>query len=228
MKSPPINKPETNHYSTKILDRRWLSEKVFEIELARPASFHFTPGQRIRFIHEIIERDYSLITTPYDSILALCLYNVQGGKFSPILASAKIGTRFYFTGPHGHFTFRPSAQPAVFIATGNGIAPFLSIGRSGVVSFTMLHGVRTPVDLYYEQFFRAIARLYVPCLSAGPTKAPLPPDAFCGRVTGYLEEHLPLGTYDFYLCGCQEMIRDVTFLVDERFPGSLVYTEIFY
>jgi NAD(P)H-flavin reductase len=49
-----------------------------------------------------------------------------------------------------------------------------------------------------------------------------------GRVSDYLEAHLPDGAYDFYLCGRQDMIRDVTLLVDEKFPGSLVYAETFY
>jgi len=52
--------------------------------------------------------------------------------------------------------------------------------------------------------------------------------AFAGRVTGYLADHLTSGTYDFYLCGNGEMIRDVILLVDQQFPKSLVYTETFY
>jgi benzoate/toluate 1,2-dioxygenase reductase subunit len=51
---------------------------------------------------------------------------------------------------------------------------------------------------------------------------------FYGRVTEYLEKQLSLDSYDFYLCGRQEMIRDVTAVVDERFPKSLIYTEVFF
>ncbi len=35
-------------------------------------------------------------------------------------------------------------------------------------------------------------------------------------------------SYDLYLCGRQEMIRDATLMADERFPGSLVFSEFFY
>lgn len=228
MKPPSPDKTGANGYSTELLDRRWLTGKVFEIELTKPTWFQFAAGQRIRFLHKTIQRDYSLISTPTDSTLVLCLFNVQGGQLSPLLASANIGTRFSFTGPHGYFTYRPSERQAVFVATGNGIAPFLSMGRSGITGFTLLHGVRTSKDLYYEKFFRHTARLYVPCLSPTPNQT-VPIDyAFHGRVTSYLEEKFPSGAYDFYLCGRQEMTRDVTLLVDERFPGSLVYTETFY
>jgi benzoate/toluate 1,2-dioxygenase reductase subunit len=56
-------------------------------------------------------------------------------------------------------------------------------------------------------------------------------DALAGIGRGhikFLEKNLIPGRYDFYLCGRREMIRDVTFLVDEKFPGALVFTETFY
>lgn len=215
-------------YSTTLLARRWLTEKVFEIELTRPSSFQFTPGQRIRFCHETVERDYSLLTTPADPTLALCVFHVEKGQFSPILAEAEIGATFTFTGPYGYFTYRPSQRGAVFVATGTGIAPFLAMGHSGVTQFTLLHGVRTASDLHYQDFFRRTARLYVPCLSASPDHVGALENGFDGRVTQYLQEYLPLATYDFYLCGRQEMIGEVTLLVDKKFPGSLVYTETFF
>jgi ferredoxin-NADP reductase len=228
MMSPSAARHDAKVYSPKLLARRWLTEKVFEIELTRPSSFQFTPGQRIRFYHETMQRDYSLLTTPSDSTLGLCLFNVEKGQFSPVFAAAEIGTKFSFTGPYGYFTYRPSERPAVFVATGTGIAPFLSISRSGVTEFTLLHGVRTASDLHYQAFFRRTARSYVPCLSASPDQVGTVENGFDGRVTRYLKEYLPLSTYDFYLCGRQEMIRDVTLLVDETFPGSLVYTETFF
>lgn len=215
-------------YLTELLDRRWHTERVFEIELTRPESFQFSPGQRIRFIHDLVDRDYSLISTPTDATLALCVFKVESGLFSPTLASAQKGTIFPFTGPHGYFTYLPSSRPAIFVATGNGIAPFLSILRSGTTGITLLHGVRTSTDLYYQEFLRSTAGLYVPCLSTGPGPKLEPSDSFFGKVTDYLSEQLSPGTYDFYLCGRQEMIRDVTLLVDEKFPGSLVYAETFF
>jgi hypothetical protein len=55
-----------------------------------------------------------------------------------------------------------------------------------------------------------------------------PEGFYYGRVTDYLYNNLAPGRYDFYLCGRREMIRDVTICVDEIFPDSLVFTEIFY
>jgi ferredoxin-NADP reductase len=222
------NKTSIKVYTSELLKRRWLSGETFEIELTRPPSFEFVPGQRIRLIHADIERDYSLITTPADSTLTLCIRHVQGGGLSSMLASNAIGTHLKFSGPQGYFTFKASPRPKVFVATGTGIAPFVSMASSGVTGFTLLHGVRMSAELYYCSLFQNAAQLYVSCLSGISTKSSVPGKKFFGRVTTYLERHLTPSSYDFYLCGREEMIRDVTLLVDERFPESFVYTEIFF
>jgi len=113
----------------------------------------------------------------------------------------------------------------VFVATGTGIAPFVSMGLSGCNGFTLLHGIRNPDERYYADVFERTAGIYVPCIS-GPG-SPVP-GAFPGRVTGYVAEDLPAGEYDFYLCGRTEMIRDVTRIVDRRFPASRVFIELFF
>jgi ferredoxin-NADP reductase len=113
----------------------------------------------------------------------------------------------------------------VFVATGTGIAPFCSMAGSGVNGFILLHGVATPEELYYRAFLQPQAAGYQPCLSES---RPAAAGHFAGRVTDYLATQLPRRIYDFYLCGRRDMVRDATFVVDERFEGSLVYSEIFY
>ena len=98
------------------------------------------------------------------------------------------------------------------------------MAHAGVKTFILLHGVADPEDLFYEELFRSAARRYVPCLS----KSNKAKSCFQGRVTEYIKNELPRKAYDFYLCGRGEMVRDVTLLVDDLFPDSLVYSEIFY
>lgn len=211
-------------YLTQLIDRRWLSENAFEITFSRPEKFGFQAGQHIRFGHDGLYRDYSLISSSSEESLALCVRRL--GKFSSVLAEAEIGSAFEFSGPHGYFAFQPSAHPAVWIATGTGIAPFVSMARSGIKSFMLLHGVRSPADLYYETLMRSSASLYLPCLSQVSDSAPA--DAYFGRVTGYIRDYLTADKkYEFYLCGHREMIRDMTALIDEHFPTSRMYYEIF-
>jgi NAD(P)H-flavin reductase len=211
-------------YATEIITHRWLSKKTFEIKLHRPEAFNFKPGQRISLKHETVERDYSLASSPDEPDLTLCIRYVAGGLLSQLLGDAQSGTQLYFYGPHGYFTFKPSGRPAVLVASGTGIAPFRSMVRSGVTPEFILHGVETSEDLYYAEELQPAAGSYVPCLSqSGKSQT-----HFNGRVTDYLQRHLPSDNYDFYLCGGREMIRDVTLLVDELFEGSLIYSESFY
>ena len=175
-----------------------------------------------------LERDYSIASGPEDTPLALLIRHVPGGALTPFLASLPPGADIDFSGPRGHFAFRPSDRLAVFVATGTGIGPFAAMVRSGVRDFLLLHGVREPEDVCYEDLFQSAAREVVHCLTGQGSGQSPRPVAFPGRVTAYLETNLAQGAYDFYLCGREEMIRDVTLLVDEAFPGSRVYAEIFF
>jgi ferredoxin-NADP reductase len=222
--------PKTAHTvrTTELLNRHWLSKNAFEIELTRPKSFEFAAGQTVCFRHDSIQRYYSLLSAPDDPILRICVQRVPNGHFSVILADARIGSRLKFTGPHGYFTFKPSPRDPVFVATGTGIAPFVSFARSGIKDFILFHEAASAEELYYQSYLTKIKSTYHPCLPSFPAAATRPPGMFQGHVAACIKAHLPRGTYDFYLCGHEEMIRNVTLLVDERYARSYVYTEVFF
>ena len=207
--------------TVELLQRRWLTKNAFEIELTRPPSLEFKPGQTVRFIHESMERYYSLLSTPDDPTLVLCVYYVPRGSFSPVLADAEIGTHFNVTGPHGYFTFNRSERAPVFVATGTGIAPFVSMGRSGVTDFIILHEVEFTADLYYQDLLRKIASNYVPCLLGASTADPSPPGTFQGNAAGFIKKNLPPASYDFYLCGEREMTQIGRASCRERVYGTV-------
>ena len=227
MSGPLQESKSAGPYETQLLSRSWLTEDAFELRFSRPPLFQFAPGQRVRFVQNQVERDYTPASSPLDEVIDFLVRRVKEGMFSSALASAREGDIFRFTGPHGYFRFYPSERPSVFVATGTGVAPFVSMAKAGVKDFILLHGVRRFLDLYYEPLFRKTARLYVPCISTVRDPGEGAAGGFAGRVTEYLEGHLPSGAYDFYLCGRGEMIRDAIHLVDQKFPDSLVYTEPF-
>jgi benzoate/toluate 1,2-dioxygenase reductase subunit len=213
-------------YEAALISRKWVSEKTLELKFSRPADFSFSPGQRIRISHERGRRDYSLISAQNDPHLGLLVRIVEGGLLSTVLAAADVGTPLLFTGPYGYFVWLRSERTAVFVATGTGVAPFISMAKSEVRGFILIHGVRKREELYERSLLREAAATYVPCLSIPETSVGA--GIFQGRVTAYLHARLSPGIYDFYLCGRQDMIREVTVIVDERFCGSSVYTEAFY
>ncbi len=212
-------------FETRIVARRRLSTAAFELELARPEGFAFIAGQRVRLHFAGVERDYSIVSPPAEAGLKLCVRRVAGGRVSPALLRAPAGSPLRFSGPHGYFTFKPSPHRAVFIATGVGIAPFCAMAADGVSGFTLLHGVESPEALLYQELLRPRAECYVACVSGASTAGA---GHFTGRVTDFIKRRLAAGTYDFYACGRQEMVRDATMVIDERFAGSRVYSEVFY
>jgi len=224
----PFSDNATTRFTAELLSRRWLSDHVFEIELARPASLEFTAGQTIAFLYESIKRYYSLVSGPTESTLTLCVQRVKDGIFSNILASAEIGSRFQLTGPHGYFTFKTVQRKPVFVASGTGIAPFVSMARAGVTDFTLFHEVEVERELFYQSELRDAASEYHACLAEVSEDKMSFADLFCGKAADCLKKNLTKASYDFYLCGSEETIRAVTLLADENYPGSLIYTEVFY
>ncbi len=114
------------------------------------------------------------------------------------------------------------------MATGTGIAPFVSMARSGVTNFVLLHEANSSKELYYNSYFREITSNYFACLTEATKSEVSLLYAYQGEILACLQKNLLPKSYDFYLCGHRKMIRDVTLLVDEVYPGSCVYREVFF
>ena len=214
-------------FSASLVDRHWLAPGILELRLTRPEGVDFIPGQFLRFTMDGYERDYTMVSTPDAETIDFCIAVVDGGRFARDVQKAYIGAPFQLTGPHGHFVFQVSVNPAVFVATGTGVAPFVAFFRSGVDAGLLLHGVGTPDRLIYRDILQFGLRGYVPCISRPFEKMDRPDNAFAGRVTHYLEQQLKPGTYDFYLCGRGHMIRDATGIIDQRFGDSRIFIEAY-
>jgi benzoate/toluate 1,2-dioxygenase reductase subunit len=219
---------EPTPYAVPLIGRTWLTEHTFEIRFQRPDGFTFQPGQKIKLMLGPTYRTYSLINAPGDDALAICVRHIAQGQISPQLAGAPLGRIFHLSPAFGFFLFQPFRNPAVFIATGTGIAPFVAFAQAGVRDFHLLHGVRRAAELYYHELLAGCARSFIPCLSLAPSSHPQWPQAFAGRVTACLETRLAPGDYDFYLCGRGEMVRDAMRIIDRRFAASRVFTETFF
>ena len=205
-----------------------LAEHTYEIRLQRPDGFGFLPGQKIGVVHKGNYRDYSLTGSIRDRHLSLCVRRIPGGRLSPVLADARTGDTFQITPAFGFFLFQTSERIAVFVATGTGIAPFVAFVRAGASGYYLLHGVRSANELYYRQLLAPAAKCYRPCLTGDQKDLCRSQDFFGGRVTRFLEQQLPQGAYDFYLCGRGEMLRDAMGIIDRRFAGARVFSELFF
>ncbi|MDJ0781622.1 MAG: FAD-binding oxidoreductase [Desulfosarcinaceae bacterium] len=207
---------------------RRLRADYYLLRFKRPTRFSFTPGQYIRFHHQGVVRDYTLINAPDDTHLEICLRHLPEGRFTPALVGATAGQTFDVEGPLGYFRFQSDPATAVFVATGSGIAPFVAYVRAGVRGFTLLHGAATAAALLFGEEMRSAAADYQTCLSKSSSgDATQPGETSTGRVTDLLRSMPPRHCH-FYLCGSAAMIGDALNIIDDRFEGATVFTERFY
>ncbi len=215
-------------YSLAIKNHRWLSDSVVEVSFQRPAEMSFVAGQKVMVGKNGTTREYSLVSSPSDEELAVCVRHIHGGEFSTLLAQSQPGDVFEMSRPYGFFTYQSSERLAVFVATGTGVAPFVSYAKSGIENFTLLHGVPSASELYYNKIFLGTACEYIGCFSQGEGGEALSGEVFHGCVTSYLQNRFTPGVYDFYLCGSGAMVRDALQVLDVSFPESRAFSETFY
>ena len=198
----------------------------FEFEVPERKDFPFTPGQFVSIKEDVagkqVTRAYSIASAPDGNRFALCLNCVPDGLISPLLFALKLGECVEVQEPLGYFTLRHPERPAVFVATGTGIAPFRSMLLSALpdgVAITLLFGVRYEHGLLYRQELEELARRF-PQFRFMPTITR--PDELwrgaVGRVQAHLESALEnhASTPDVYICGSKEMVDDVRAVLKQK------------
>lgn len=215
-------------FETTLAARQWLAPGMLEIRLKRPADLRFIPGQFMRFFMKGYQRDYTMVSSADADTIDFCVAIEERGRFSNKIQKVAIGDAFLLSGPHGYFVFQGDLNPAVFVATGSGIAPIVAFCRAGIGGACLLHGVQSRDQLVYRDTLASRLRDYVPCISKARGADDAPPGAgYTGRVTDYLNEKLVPGVYDFYLCGQRSMIQDAIAIIDRRFPDSRLFSEAY-
>ena len=198
----------------------------------------FEPGQWVNIALDIggerVRRAYSLASAPGEPPEFLVMA-VDSGRFSPRLAALEVGDALQIERkPQGYFTLRwvPDAYDLWLIASGTGVAPFVSMVRGGEAfrrfrSVVLVHGVRELAQLAYRQelFLHSQAHggqlIQIPVVSRQPDAL----NTLHGRVTtalarGELETasglELSAERSHVMLCGNPAMIEEMTTLLTAR------------
>ena len=190
--------------------------------------FDFEPGQFISLFAEKegkrISRPYSIASWPENKdYMELCIKVVEGGFMSNYLHHVAPGTKLGSIGPLGRFVMpEPIAHDTVFVATGTGVAPFVSMlghvwlgGLDDGHTFTVVHGVRYVHDLIYRDLFEAWEREH-PNFRFLPTVSRPETPNWKGRV-GYVQKVIQEEVRDHankqvYICGLHDMAEQVSTL----------------
>jgi ferredoxin-NADP reductase len=122
---------------TVLRSRKQVAEDTMEFEFEKPASFGFKPGQAIDLIlaspgsaePASARHTFSVVSAPFEDRIVIAT-RMRGSEFKNALAALPVGSAAQLEGPFGSLTLHSSrARPAVFIAGGIGITPFMSILR---------------------------------------------------------------------------------------------------
>ncbi|MDF7807668.1 FAD-binding oxidoreductase [Pontiellaceae bacterium B12219] len=202
-----------------------ISPGVFVIGFLR--QHDFKPGQAIKLgiDAENPPRIYSICSGNQDDELCV-LFNVkEDGFLTPRLAALQVGDSVFASAPYG--TFIGTDDPAWWIATGTGIAPFRSMLRSGQGKHKQLvHGVRHLNQFYFEDELRAgLGSNYHCCCSAESADG-----IHSGRVTAFLEAQDSLSKdWKYYICGQATMaVETRDLLISKGIPFGNIITEIYF
>lgn len=205
-----------------ITDHIAVGDDSYIIQFLR--DFDFIPGQIIGITDKAKNppRLYSICSSPKDDKVSI-LFNLKtDGELTPVLSTLSIGDEILITDVQGKFTF--NNEPAWWIATGTGIAPFYSMFSSGQQPQKLIQGGRKIENLFFKEEFDSLPN-YIKCCSQDSGKG-----IFDGRLTKYLNEldELP-ANINYYLCGSAEMVVDVrNLLINKGIPFRNIITEIYF
>lgn len=124
-------------YRAKLLNKETVAEGTMAFSFAKPAGFDFKPGQSSDLTlldppetdAEGNVRTFSIVSAPSESDLTFAT-RMRDTAFKRVLRDMSPGTEIKIEGPMGSFNLHKNpAKPAVFLAGGVGITPFMSMAR---------------------------------------------------------------------------------------------------
>ena len=216
--------------SRVIENRRW-TDALFSLRVEGP-QLGFEAGQFVRIaLDERIARPFSFVNPPDDPVLEFYGIVVPEGPLSPKLMQLRAGERLLVApNPAGFLVLSevPDADTLWLVSTGTGIAPFLSILRTGTPwrrfrNVVLVHAVRHARELVYQDMIRKIVKenslRYLTFVSREAA-----PGSLTGRIPAAMRDgrletaaELALDQHSHVmLCGNPDMLKDASGALIER------------
>ena len=220
---------------------RW-AHNLFSFTMTRPAHFKFTAGQFARIglmvNGELVVRAYSVVSSPFDENLEFFSIVVPDGAFTSNLQHLEIDDELYLDKTaYGYLTLAryqlPLAHDLWLLATGTGLAPFLSMLQdfetwTKYQHIHLIYSVRSTAELAYVDRIQEIAESFgeghtglkfVPIITRDPN-ATLHDRLPVLIENGELEKVVGLSfnpaTSHVMLCGNPQMVEDTKDALKQR------------
>jgi CDP-4-dehydro-6-deoxyglucose reductase len=228
-----LEKPKI--FSVKIHEILILNESILKLVLRFPptAAFKFIPGQYVNIIKGDIKRSYSIGGIENGNMIVFYIKKYEEGLMSEYLFNqAKSSDLLRIEGPFGTFFLRQqNKKNLILLATGTGIAPFISILTDAKCTETLknknvylFHGGRLKEDLILKTFLEKQQIHYFPVLSR---------ENISGYHSGYvqdviIDQNLDLADTTVYACGSNYMIEAAKkLLIEKSLNESQFYSDAF-
>jgi ferredoxin--NADP+ reductase len=231
----------------RVVENRHWTETLFSLRVEAPA-LRFEAGQFVKLALDLegerLARPFSFVNPPHDPTHEFYGVIVPEGGLSPRLARLVRGDAVYLSdNPSGFLVLSevPEAETLWLLATGTGVAPFLSILRSEAPwrryeNVVLVHGVRHARELVYREMIESVAMArktrfrYVTFVSR---ETGVEPPSVAGERVPVLEGRIPGAIRDgrleraaggalsaqgsqVMLCGNPDMLRDATEALKSR------------
>ena len=124
-------------HEVRLVRNELVAEGTMAFHFSRPSGFRFQAGQHLTMSlvnppetdSEGDTRTFTIASAPHDPDLMIAT-RMRDTAFKRVLKSAPAGTAVRIDGPNGEMVLHDDAsRPAVFLAGGIGITPFLSMAR---------------------------------------------------------------------------------------------------
>lgn len=245
-----------NIQSVTVLSKTTWTPNLFSFIVTRPESFKFTAGQFVRLgvnpsklkyyqnqtlddtneqaANEDIFRAYSIVSSPFDEVLEFFSIVIADGAFTSQLQHLQVGDELLLnTLPFGFLTLaryqKPLPKDLWLLATGTGLAPFLSMLQDlqtwqDYQHIVLAYSARSKDELAYVEQIKSLQQdfgelvdnpaklIFVPIVTresmAGALNERLPQLLLNGKLEKQAGIKLDIDNAHVMLCGNPDMVED--------------------
>lgn len=219
----------------RVVENRHWTESLFSLRVEGVA-LSFQAGQFVRIALDVgserVARAFSLVNPPHDPVLEFYGIVVPEGLLSPPLEKLSPGERLFVArNPAGFLVLSEvrDAETLWLMATGTGLAPFLSILRTETPwqrfrNVVLVHAARFSRELTYRETIDELRQRrglkYVSFVSreaaAGSLAGRIPAAVADGRLEAAAGLELASDSSQVMLCGNPDMLKDTTAALAQR------------
>ena len=247
-----------NIQTVAVLSKTTWTPNLFSFTVSRPDSFKFTAGQFVRLgvnpshlnyykqqgeagndvsndaLNEDIFRAYSIVSSPFDEVLEFFSIVIPNGAFTSQLQHLEVGDELLLnTMPFGFLTLaryqKPLPKDLWLLATGTGLAPFLSMLQDlktweDYEHIILAYSARSIEELAYVDKIKSLQEdfgslvdnpaklIFIPVVTREPIEGALTERLPKLLLDGTLQERagiaLDVDSTHVMLCGNPDMVED--------------------